>query len=247
MSSCEFIDCRHEDGVLILSLNRIAKKNALTSEMYCSLTSAINKATKDDNIHVVLITAQGNIFCAGNDVQGFKAIADIPYQERAGFNFMNTLAQFSKPVVAAVNGDAVGIGATMLLHCDFVYLVENSRLRLPFVNIGIVPEFASTTLLVARLGYQRAAELLLLNQQLEASQALNLGLATNVLPAETLQATAMESCRALSLKPSAALQQTKRLMKQPELPAIIHKIEQETLAINELLASIKLPGKNNHH
>lgn len=247
MITCEHIDCRDEEGVLTLSLNRTDKKNALTGEMYRALTSALDEAATDDSIHVVLITAAGNYFCAGNDVHGFKAIADIPYQERPGFNFMNSLATFPKPVVAALPGDAVGIGATLLLHCDLVYLSQNSQLRLPFVNIGLVPEFASTTLLIHRLGYQRAAELLFLRQQLDANEALALGLANKVLPADALLATAMDTCRALTLQSSAAVQHTKRLMKQPDLPAIIDKIEQETLAINELLASIKLPDNSNNH
>ncbi|WP_019528264.1 enoyl-CoA hydratase-related protein [Dasania marina] len=243
MISCEHIDCRREDEVLIISLNRADKKNAITGDMYRAMTSALETAASDDSIHVLLITAAGNFFCAGNDVHGFKAIADIPYQQRPGFNFMKTLARFGKPVVAAVPGDAVGIGATMLLHCDLVYLTENSQLKLPFVSIGLVPEFASTTLLTQRLGYQRAAELLMLRQHLDATEALALGLVNKVLPAEQLFDVAMQSCNALSQQPNAALQQTKRLMKQPELPAIIDKIEQETLAINQLLANIKLPTK----
>lgn len=246
MNTCEYIDCWQDQGILILSLNRPGKKNALNGDMYRALTYALKQAADEDNIHVVLITAIGNYFCAGNDIHSFKTIADIPYQQRPGFNFMNTLAQFPKPIVAALPGDAIGIGVTMLLHCDFVYLNKNCQLRLPFVSIGLVPEFASTTLFVQHLGYQRTAELLFLRQKIDATEALTMGLANKVLPANKLLSTAMETCHVLTLQPSVALQHTKRLMKQPQLPAIINKIEQETLAINELLASIKLPASDKH-
>lgn len=247
MFTSEHIDSWKEEDILILCLNRPDKKNALTGDMYRALTSALEQATSDDGTRVVLITAKGDYFCAGNDVHGFKAIADIHYTERPGFNFMNTLAQFPKPVVAAVPGDAVGIGVTLLLHCDLVYLSRNSQLRLPFVDIGLVPEFGSTTLLKQLLGYQRAAELLFLQQRLDAAEALAMGLVNDVLPANEVLATAIDTCRTLSQKSSAALGQTKRLMKLPQLPAVLDKIEQETLAINELLSSIKLPGDQGRH
>ena len=245
MNSCDQIVYRRDGGVLTLSLNRPHKKNALTGDMYRALTELLNKASNDKNTNVVLITAEGDYFCAGNDVNGFKLIADIPYQQRPGFNFMNTLAGFSKPVIAALPGDAVGIGVTMLLHCDLVFLSESSRLKLPFVGIGLVPEFSSTTLLVQRLGYQRAAELLLVRQRLSASQAKDLGLATEVVSREQLLPTAIDNALAISQQSSEAVQQTKRLMKQPTLEATLHQIEQETLAINGLLGDLSLPIQDN--
>lgn len=247
MFTSEHIDSWKKENILILSLNRPDKRNALTGDMYRALTSALEQATTDDSVRVVLITAKGDYFCAGNDVHGFKAIADIHYTKRPGFNFMKTLAQFSKPVVAALPGDAVGIGVTLLLHCDLVYLCDGSQLHLPFVSIGLVPEFGSTTLLQQILGYQRAAELLFLRQRLDAEEALAMGLVNGVLPANEVLATATESCRALSQRSSAALQHTKRLMKLPQLPALVDKIEQETLAINALLSDIKLSGDQSHH
>ncbi len=245
MNSCDQIVYRRDGGVLTLSLNRPHKKNALTGDMYRALTELLNKASNDKNTNVVLITAEGDYFCAGNDVNGFKLIADIPYQQRPGFNFMNTLARFPKPVIAALPGDAVGIGVTMLLHCDLVFLSESSRLKLPFVGIGLVPEFSSTTLLVQRLGYQRAAELLLVRQRLSASQAKDLGLATEVVSREQLLPTAIDSALAICQQSSEAVQHTKRLMKQPTLDATLHQIEQETLAINGLLGDLSLPIQDN--
>ncbi|MAZ88427.1 MAG: enoyl-CoA hydratase [Cellvibrionaceae bacterium] len=245
MNSCDQIIYRRDGGVLTLSLNRPHKKNALTGDMYRALTELLNKASNDKNTNVVLITAEGDYFCAGNDVNGFKLIADIPYQQRPGFNFMNTLAGVSKPVIAALPGDAVGIGVTMLLHCDLVFLSESSRLKLPFVGIGLVPEFSSTTLLVQRLGYQRAAELLLVRQRLSASQAKDLGLATEVVSREQLLPTAIDSALAICQQSSEAVQHTKRLMKQPTLDATLHQIEQETLAINGLLGDLSLPIQDN--
>ena len=245
MNSCDQIIYRRDGGVLTLSLNRPHKKNALTGDMYRALTELLNKASNDNNTDVVLITAEGDYFCAGNDVNGFKLIADIPYQQRPGFNFMNTLARFPKPVIAALPGDAVGIGVTMLLHCDLVFLSESSRLKLPFVGIGLVPEFSSTTLLVQRLGYQRAAELLLVRQRLSASQAKDLGLATEVVSREQLLPTAIDSALAICQQSSEAVQHTKRLMKQPTLDATLHQIEQETLAINGLLGDLSLPIQDN--
>ncbi len=241
MSFCDEIISRRDGSVLTLSLNRPNKKNALTGDMYRALTELLNKASNDKNTDVVLITAEGDYFCAGNDVNGFKLIADIPYQQRPGFNFMNALAKFPKPVIAALPGDAVGIGVTLLLHCDLVFLTESSQLKLPFVGIGLVPEFSSTTLLVQRLGYQRAAELLLVHQRLSASQAKHLGLANEVVFRERLLPTAIDSARAICQQSSEAVQQTKRLMKQPTIDATIYQIEQETLAINALLDRLSLP------
>ncbi len=244
MSSCDQILCRQDGGVLTLSLNRAHKKNALTGDMYRALTEQLHKASTDKDTGVVLITAEGDYFCAGNDVNGFKLIADIPYQQRPGFNFMNALASFPKPVVAALPGDAVGIGVTLLLHCDLVFLSDTCQLKLPFVRIGLVPEFSSTTLLVQRLGYQRAAELLLVRQQLSASQAKDLGLVTEVVSRGQLIATALDSCHVICQQSSDAVQHTKRLMRQSTQDATIHQIEQETLAINALLGNLSLPIQN---
>lgn len=240
MTTSPHLQCAIEDGLMTLCLDRPAKRHALDAGMYQALREALEQAAGDDSVRVVQLTASGDYFCAGNDREGFARIADIPHRERPGFRFMNTLAAFPKPVVAAVPGDAVGIGVTLLLHCDLVYLARNCVLRLPFASIGLVPEFASTTLLPGLLGQQKATELLFLKQQLAAEEAVALGLANAALAPDELRATAQEACAQLAALPARALLHGKRLLKQPGLPAVLEKIEQETLAINALLPDIRL-------
>jgi enoyl-CoA hydratase/carnithine racemase len=199
-------------NILDIMLNRPAKKNSMTSSMYITMAELLDGAAKDDEIRVVLWHAAGDSFSAGNDIEDFvknpPAAAESP-QAR----LMHALINFEKPLVAAVQGTAIGGGTTMLTHCDFVYAGESAKFQLPFVNLGLVPEFGSSYLLPLRFGYIRAAELILLGKRFDASRAAELGLVTQVVPDEKLLATATETARALAEKPGAAVQASKRLMR----------------------------------
>src|SRR5215475_7484389 len=200
-------------SVLRVTVNRPAKKNAMTSAMYNDLADAFNEAAKDDEIHVVIWDAAGDSFSAGNDVQDFLQNPPGPGespQARLGEALLN----LDKPVIAAVKGIAIGGGTTLLTHCDFVYAGESSKFKLPFVDLGLVPEFGSSWSLPARSGYIRAAELFLLGQPFNAETAAAAGLVTRIVPDSELLKTATETAEKLAAKPSRALQASKRLLRQ---------------------------------
>jgi enoyl-CoA hydratase/carnithine racemase len=199
-------------GVLRIQLNRPQKKNAMTSGMYLTLAEILNSAAKDDQIKVVLWHGAGDSFCAGNDIEDFVKNPPGP-GESPQASLMDSFLDFDKPIVAAVHGMVIGGGTTMLTHCDFVFAGESAKFQMPFVNLGVVPEFGSSCSLPARMGYIRAAELILLAQPFNASRAAELGLVTQVVPDETLLTTARETAQKLSQKPAGALQASKRLMK----------------------------------
>ncbi len=199
-------------NILRIQFNRPDKKNAMTSSMYIAMAEFLEDAAKDDQVHVALWHAAGDSFCAGNDLEDFTknppASADSP-QSR----LMHALINFEKPLVAAVQGAAIGGGTTMLAHCDFVYAGESAKFQLPFVNLALVPEFGSSCLLPLRFGYVSAAELILLGQSFGALRAAELGLVTSVVPDQKLLATATETAQTLAEKPAGAVQACKRLMK----------------------------------
>jgi enoyl-CoA hydratase/carnithine racemase len=200
-------------GILRIQLNRPAKKNAMTSSMYLTLSDLFNSAATNDQVDVVLWHGAGDSFCAGNDLDDF--LKNPPAQgESPQTRLMNALLNFDKPIVAAVQGVAIGGGTTMLTHCDFVYAGESAKFQMPFVNLALVPEFGSSCSLPARIGYLRAAELILLAQRFDASRAAELGIVTQVIPDDKLLATATETAQKLAQKPAGALQASKRLMKQ---------------------------------
>ena len=201
-------------NILSIQLNRPAKKNAMTSIMYITMAELLNGAAKDDQIRVVLWHAAGNSFSAGNDIEDF--VKNPPGQgESPQAQLIYALINFEKPLIAAVQGAAIGGGTTMLAHCDFVYAGESAKFQLPFVNLALVPEFGSSYLLPLRFGYTRAAELILLGKAFDATRAAELGLVTQVVSDQSLLATATETARALAAKPAAAVQAAKRLMKRP--------------------------------
>jgi enoyl-CoA hydratase/carnithine racemase len=199
-------------NILRIQLNRPAKKNAMTSSMYLTLADLLNSAAKDDQIGVVLWHGAGDSFCAGNDIEDFVKNPPGP-GESPQSRLMDALLNFNKPIVAAVHGMAIGGGTTMLTHCDFVYAGESAKFQMPFINLGLVPEFGSTCSIPARAGYIRAAELLLLGQPFDAKRAAELGFVTRVVPDETLLTTATETAQKLAQKPPSALRASKRLMK----------------------------------
>jgi enoyl-CoA hydratase/carnithine racemase len=199
-------------SILRVQLNRPAKKNAMTSSMYATLADLLNDAAKDEQVRVVLWYGAGDSFSAGNDVEDFLKNPPGP-GESPQARLMNALINFDKPLVAAVQGAAIGGGTTMLTHCDFVYAAENAKFQMPFINLGLVPEFGSSYSLPVRIGHLRAAELILLGLPFDARRAAELGLVTRVVPAETLMATATETANKLAQKPIGALRASKRLLK----------------------------------
>jgi enoyl-CoA hydratase/carnithine racemase len=202
----------HSGNILNIQLNRPAKKNAMTSSMYTEMAGLLDGAAKDDQTRVVLWHAAGDSFSAGNDLEDFIKNPPPP-GESPQSRLMHALINFEKPLVAAVQGAAIGGGTTMLAHCDFVYAGENAKFQLPFVNLALVPEFGSSYLLPLRFGYLRAAELILLGQPFGAQRAAELGLVTNVVPDQKLLAAATEAAQSLAAKPAGAVQAAKRLMK----------------------------------
>ena len=226
----------NKDGILRIEIDRPDKKNALTAAMYQAMADAIHAAEADSKVRVVLIHGKADLFTAGNDLQDFL---DNPPRDdnRPVFQFLYGISQAQKPIVAAVAGAAVGIGTTMLLHCDLVYAAPNARLQLPFVNLGLVPEAGSSLLLPALIGYQRAAELLLLGEPFSAQKAKEMGLVTEVVAEDQLFDTAMAQAKKLAGKPAASLRLTKRLMKQGQMAAVAQRIRQESDHFGERLDS----------
>jgi len=199
-------------SILRVQLNRPDKKNAMTSSMYVTLADLLNDAARDEQIRVVLWHGAGDSFSAGNDVEDFLKNPPGP-GESPQARLMNALINFDKPLVAAVQGAAIGGGTTMLTHCDFVYAAESAKFQMPFINLGLVPEFGSSYSLPMRIGHLRAAELILLGLPFDARRAAELGLVTRVVPDEKLMATATETAQKLAQKPIGALRACKRLMK----------------------------------
>jgi len=216
-------------NILSIQLNRPAKKNAMTSSMYITMAELLNEAAIDDQIHVVLWHAAGSSFSAGNDIEDFMKNPPAP-GESPQAQLIHALINFEKPLVAAVQGAAIGGGTTMLAHCDFVYAGESAKFQLPFVNLALVPEFGSSYLLPLRFGDTRAAELILLGGPFDASRAAELGLVTQVVPDQSLLATATETARKLAARPAAAVQASKRLMKR----ALREQLEQAVKLENEV-------------
>jgi len=209
----ELIQSHLHERVLTLRLNRADKKNALTQAMYSALAEALKGAAENPEVRVVLFTGVPDAFTAGNDLQDF--LQHPPTGEDAPVaRFMRTLASFPKPVVAAVNGIAIGIGVTLLLHSDLVYAGKNARLQMPFTNIGICPEFASSYLLPRLMGNARAAELVMFGEAFSADKALEYGLVNAVLPDAEVEPHALERARKLAQQPPNALRVTKKLMRR---------------------------------
>jgi enoyl-CoA hydratase/carnithine racemase len=214
----EHVHVEVEAGVMRLVLDRPAKKNALTNAMYGALTDALVRAERDRAVRAVLFEAEGDVFCAGNDLGDFAAAASgtASRDQMRGFDFIAQLGRAQKPYVAAVQGKAVGVGLTMLLHCDVVFVAEEASLSAPFVSLGLVPEAASSMLLPARIGYARAYAVFALGEAIDGKTAASLGLATAVVARGELRARARAAADALAAQPLDALCATKRLMRDAE-------------------------------
>jgi enoyl-CoA hydratase/carnithine racemase len=219
-----------------IRFDRLDKKNAITVEMYAQLGAALKAADADAQVRAVLLSGSADCFTAGNDVADFLSAPRDPDRSPARSLF-EALPHMKKPVVAAVGGPAVGIGTTLLLHCDFVYAAPNARFQLPFVPLGIVPEFGSTLLLPLIAGYQRAAELLLLGQPFTAQKAYEAGIVTEVVPPEKLLEHSLQTALALAALPPESLRLTKRLLKSRLGEALGATIEEETRLFTERLSS----------
>ena len=218
---------QHQDaGVLTLTFNRVERKNSINVAMYDALATAIAQAADDAATRVVVIQGHETVFSAGNDIEDFlknkPAGDDSPV-----FRFLRGIAAFPKPLIAAVCGPAVGIGTTMLFHCDLVYAGDNAAFSMPFVNLGLVPEAASSLLAPRMFGHHRAAEALLLGEPFMAEAALEVGLVNSVLPPTEANAYAQQQARKLAAKPLPSLITTKALMKGGYLGEILHRMDQE--------------------
>jgi enoyl-CoA hydratase/carnithine racemase len=221
-------------GIMTVTLARVDKKNALTNAMYCAMSDGLERAEVDPDIRVVLFQGDGDSFTSGNDLADFGAQASGKAGgESEAFRFISNLGKATRPLVAAVQGNAVGIGTTMLLHCDLVYLADTAKLMTPFVNLALVPEAASSWLLPARIGYVRAYAMFALGEPLNAATALACGLANAVVPVAELRTKARQAAEALTARPAGSLSQTKSLMRDAE--KIAAQISRESVLFRERL------------
>jgi enoyl-CoA hydratase/carnithine racemase len=227
------------DGILTIEFNRPERKNAITAVMYQAMADALLDAEKDARVRVILITGKPEIFTAGNDLDDFlknsKPVEGVPAENRPVFQFMSALNGSTKPVVAAVSGAAIGIGTTMLMHCDLVYAADNARFSLPFSQLGLCPEFASSLLLPQLAGYPRAAEKLMLGEAFLAQEAFDMGLVSKVLPLEELRPFALAQAARLVALPAASVRATKALMKRPRADAIQSALAAENEQFSAML------------
>jgi enoyl-CoA hydratase/carnithine racemase len=228
------------NGVATIEIARPEKKNALTGEMYTAMAEALAAAQADGAVRAVLITGQPGIFTSGNDIEDF--MRRPPGQgsnsaEAPVFRFMKALVDCDKPVVAAVTGAAIGVGTTLLLHCDFVYVSDEARLAMPFVSLGLVPEYASSLLVPQLMGHRRAAEKLLLGDPFTGEQAVECGIANAVLPAGELLAHARRVAERFNQLPPGAVRDAKRLMRAPQRELVLQTIKTEGEIFGQRLRS----------
>jgi enoyl-CoA hydratase/carnithine racemase len=218
-----------DGSIMRITLARPEKKNALTNAMYVAVGEALTRAESDPAVRVVLIDAEGDAFTAGNDIGEFAAVAAGTRQrsEMQTHIFLEALARGQKPYIAAVQGLAVGVGVTMLMHCDLVYVAEDARLSTPFVNLALVPEAASSWLIPARIGYARAFSLFAFGEPIDGRTAASMGLVTAAVPAPEVRAKALAAAKTLATKPAGALQATKRLMRDATAIQAVMKREGE--------------------
>lgn len=224
----------HDAGVCTITLNRYEKKNSITKTMYQTMADALAAAKDDAAIRAVVIQGHEVIFSAGNDIADF--LNNPPStQDSPVFQFLRGIATFPKPLIAAVCGPAVGIGTTMLLHCDLVYAGDNAAFSMPFVNLGLCPEAASSLLVPQLMGYHRAAEALLLGEPFMAEAAQEVGLVNRILPPLEVNGYAQTIARKLALKPLSSLIETKRLMKHSNAPAVLQVMGEEGHSFGRML------------
>ncbi|MEO9334406.1 enoyl-CoA hydratase [Ectopseudomonas guguanensis] len=233
----EYLHIERDGGLLTLRMHRPDKKNALTRAMYAGMAEVLDQAAADPSVRVVLLTGGEQCFTSGNDVADFIQAPPTGLNSEV-FQFMRALFEFPKPVVAAVAGPAVGIGTTLLLHCDLVYVARDAQLKMPFVNLGLCPEYGSSLILPRLLGHARAAELLLLGEAFSGQQAAEWGIANQALDdgAATLAKAREMALRFLELA-SSAVADSKRLMRAPDREQLRKVIEEEGALFGQRLRS----------
>ena len=231
----DLVEISRTGQVLCATLARTEKKNALTGAMYQALLEAFAQAGRDETIGAVLVRGKDGMFTAGNDIADFLAAAGS-MEASPGSLFIRALAAFEKPLVAAVEGPAIGIGTTLCFHCDLVYAAPSARFQMPFVSLGIVPEAGSSLLAPQRFGYARAAEYILLGESFDAAVAHDLGLVNAVVEADQLYAHALAKAQALAAQPRDALLATRRLLRGD--PAILKaRMDEELRLFGEAVRS----------
>ena len=235
------IDMALNGAVMTVAFSRPEKKNAITSAMYEALIEAFDEADREPEIGALVLSGKGGVFTAGNDIGDFLALAggaagSGDARDAPGFRFTMTLADFEKPLIAAVEGAAVGIGTTLCLHCDLVYAARSARFHMPFVNLGLVPEAGSSLLAPLRFGRAKAAEYLMLAEPFDAESALALGFVNAVLPEKELLAHAISKAEALAVKPRSALLATRRLLRG-DPAALKAKMDEESRAFSAAIGT----------
>ena len=223
-----------EAGVCTVTLNRLDKKNSLTRAMYGALSDVLDAAASDAAVRVLLLQGDATIFSAGNDIGDFLA-APPAADASPAMRFLRTIASFEKPLVAAVCGPAVGIGTTLLFHCDLVYAGDNAAFSMPFVNLGLCPEGGSSLLAPQMFGYHRAAEALLLGEPFMAEAALEVGLVNRIVPPTEANGFAQAQSRKLAAKPLSSLIETKRLLKKGQAGQVLAQMSEESGRFAHLL------------
>lgn len=229
-----------DQGILTIEFDRIGKKNAITAAMYQAMADALRAAEGDPAVRAILIRGKAEIFTAGNDLEDFMQrppTGGEGAEEPPVFQFLYQISHASKPIVAAVSGAAVGVGTTLLLHCDLVYASETAKLSLPFAQLGLCPEAASSLLLPRLLGYQRAAEKLLLGEPFSAKEAHEIGLVNRVLPVAALHDFALQQARKLAALPASSLRETKRLMKGADVSLVEKQMAEEGAVFRRMLVA----------
>jgi enoyl-CoA hydratase/carnithine racemase len=224
-----------DKGILTIEFNRPEKKNAITSAMYQAMADAIKDAEADTAVRAIVIQGKPEVFTAGNDLEDFLKSSSAEVGDRPVAQFMRALSGASKPIVAAVAGNAVGIGTTLLMHCDLVYAADNAKFAMPFTQLGLCPEFASSMLLPQMVGYPRAAEKLLLGEAFSAEEAYDMGLVSKVVPVAELVELAHGQAAKLAALPASSLRITKRLMKTAQADAINARMMEENKHFGEML------------
>ncbi len=223
-----------DQGVMTLTFNRLDKKNSITAAMYASLADAVEQAQTNAEVRVVLIQGHETIFSAGNDIADFLNHPPSD-QDAPVFRFLRAIASLKKPLLAAVAGPAVGIGTTLLFHCDLVYAGDNAAFSMPFVNLGLCPEAGSSILVPQMMGHHRAAEALLMGEPFMAEAAQEVGLVNRVVPPTEVNSYAQAQARKLAAKPMSSLVETKRLMKMGQAVQIMAQIETEAASFGRML------------
>lgn len=235
MSQVERIE--HNGGIVELRLNRPEKKNALTRAMYAQLVEQLAATAQDDATRAVLLSGVGEAFCSGNDIADFMAGAGDPSQLQVIIQFLHSLVDFPKPLLAAVQGDAVGIGTTLLLHCDLVIAADTLKCQMPFVRLGLVPEGGSSLLVTQRLGQRQAFEYLVEGRPFGAEQAIQMGLVNHSVNASDLASVALERAKGIAALPPEAVRLSKALLKDNQRDALHQVIDTEAQSFAKRLSS----------